>query len=43
MIKFVCANCGERLSVPDAHGGKKGACPTCQAINRIPLKGYAET
>ncbi|MDB5305043.1 MAG: hypothetical protein JWM97_2592, partial [Phycisphaerales bacterium] len=43
MIKFVCANCGERLSVPDAHGGKKGACPTCHAVNQIPLKGYAET
>jgi hypothetical protein len=43
MIKFVCTSCGERLSVPDAHGGKKGACPTCQTVNRIPLKGYAET
>jgi hypothetical protein len=43
MIKFVCASCGERLSVPDQHGGRKGVCPTCKAINRIPLKGSAET
>lgn len=43
MIKFVCASCGERLSVLDAHGGRKGVCPSCGAINRIPLKGYAET
>src|ERR1700683_2354714 len=43
MIKFVCASCGERLSVPEQHGGRKGVCPTCGAINRIPLKGYAET
>ena len=43
MIKFVCASCGERLSVPDGHGGRKGVCPVCQAINRIPLKGYAQT
>jgi len=43
MIKFVCASCGERLSVPDQHGGRKGLCPICQGVNRIPLKGYAET
>ena len=43
MIKFVCGGCGERLSVPDQHGGRKGVCPTCQTVNRIPLKGYAET
>ena len=43
MIKFVCASCEERLSVPDQHGGRKGICPSCGAINRIPLKGFAET
>jgi len=43
MIKFVCATCGERLSVPDGHGGRKGVCPVCLAVNRIPLKGYAQT
>jgi len=43
MIKFVCSSCGERLSVPDLHGGRKGVCPSCHAVNRIPLKGFAET
>lgn len=43
MIKFACAGCGERLSVPNQHGGRKAACPTCQAVNRVPLRGYAET
>lgn len=41
MIRFVCGTCGERLSVPDAHAGRKGACPTCLAVNRIPLKGMS--
>ncbi|HWE04754.1 MAG TPA: hypothetical protein VG326_20270 [Tepidisphaeraceae bacterium] len=29
--------------MPDQHGGRKGLCPICQGVNRIPLKGYAET
>jgi len=43
MIKFVCASCGERLSVPDTHGGRRCVCPVCQAVSRIPLRGFAET
>ena len=43
MIKFLCVSCGERLSVPDQNAGRKGVCPTCKAINRIPLKGFPET
>jgi DNA-directed RNA polymerase subunit RPC12/RpoP len=39
MIKFVCSSCGERLSVPDQHAGRRGVCPNCHALNRIPLKG----
>ena|SRR2546423_1386086 len=41
MIKFVCVGCGERLSVPDQYAGRKGACPNCHAVNRVPLKGLA--
>jgi hypothetical protein len=43
MIKFLCVSCGERLSVPDQNAGRKGVCPTCRAVNRIPLKGFPET
>src|SRR5438067_831053 len=40
MIKFVCATCGERLSVPDRLAGRQSACPSCNAVNHIPLKGF---
>ncbi len=43
MIKFVCGTCGERLSVPERFAGRKGACPGCGAVNRVPLRGFAET
>ena len=43
MIKFVCSSCGERLSVPDQYAGRKGACPGCGRVNRVPLRGYLET
>ena len=43
MIKFVCGGCGERLSVPDQYAGRKGACPTCRFVNRIPLRGLVQT
>jgi hypothetical protein len=43
MIKFVCTSCGERLSVPDQHAGRKGICPNCHAVNRIPQKAGAES
>lgn len=43
MIKFVCATCRERLSVSEQFAGRKGACPSCGSINRVPLRGFAET
>lgn len=42
MIKFVCGGCGERLSVPERFAGRKGACPNCKSINRVPLRGFPE-
>lgn len=42
MIKFVCNGCGERLSVPERFAGRKGACPNCKAVNRVPLRGFPE-
>ncbi len=36
MIKFHCKNCGQKISVPDIHTGKKGKCPKCKAIIIVP-------
>ncbi|MHC4728612.1 MAG: hypothetical protein ACYS17_15435, partial [Planctomycetota bacterium] len=36
MIKFNCKKCGQMLSVPEAHAGKKGKCPKCKKIIVIP-------
>jgi len=36
MIKFCCKNCGEKLSIPEIHAGKKGRCPKCKNIILIP-------
>ena len=37
MIRFACGTCKERLVVPDRHAGRKGKCPKCGTINRVPL------
>jgi len=29
-IKFHCENCGQKISVPQIHAGKKGKCPKCK-------------
>lgn len=42
MIKFLCNGCQERLSVPERFAGRKGACPNCKTINRVPLRGFPE-
>jgi hypothetical protein len=34
-ITMVC-ECGKRLSVKDEHAGKRGKCPACQRVLRIP-------
>lgn len=36
MIKFCCKNCGQKISVPEIHAGKKGRCPKCKNIVIIP-------
>ncbi len=30
IIKFHCKNCGQKISVPQIHAGKKGKCPKCK-------------
>ncbi len=36
MIGFLCEHCGGPVRVTDAHAGKKGRCPHCQAVVNIP-------
>lgn len=36
MIKFHCKNCGQKISVPEIHSGKKGKCPKCKSIVVVP-------
>jgi len=36
MIKFCCENCGQKISVPEIHAGKKGKCPKCKNIVVVP-------
>jgi predicted RNA-binding Zn-ribbon protein involved in translation (DUF1610 family) len=36
MIRFSCASCKEKLVVPDRHAGRRGKCPNCGSINRVP-------
>lgn len=36
MIRFRCKKCGQRLSVPEKHAGKKGRCPKCKNILVVP-------
>lgn len=36
MIKFHCKNCGQKISVPDIHAGKKGKCPKCKILLVVP-------
>ncbi len=32
MLKFQCQKCGQRISVPEKHLGKKGRCPKCKTV-----------
>ncbi len=36
MIRFNCKNCGQKISVPEVHAGKKGKCPKCKTIVVVP-------
>ena len=35
-MKFHCQNCSKEIRVPSAYAGKKGRCPECKAVVRIP-------
>ena len=41
MIRFVCEHCGRRLSVADTHAGKRGKCPHCKQVVRVPARPEA--
>ena len=36
MIKFTCKNCGQKISIPPKHSGKKAKCPGCKNIVEVP-------
>ena len=36
MIKFYCKDCGQKISAPEKHAGKKGKCPKCKNIIVVP-------
>ena len=42
MITFKCDSCGVNLSVFDDKAGKKGKCPNCGGLIRVPLAGVAQ-
>lgn len=42
MIKFHCKNCGQKISAPEVHAGKRGKCPKCGNIIAIPKAENAE-
>src|SRR5690349_1409986 len=35
-IEFPCARCGQLVRTPDSAAGKKGKCPSCGQVQRIP-------
>ena len=32
-----CTSCGRSLKISDEHAGKKARCPSCRAVNAIPM------
>jgi len=38
-IRFECSGCGKDVTAPDAAAGKKGKCPSCGNVNKIPSPG----
>lgn len=36
VIKFHCKSCGQKISVPKIHAGKRGKCPKCKSIVVVP-------
>jgi hypothetical protein len=35
-IRFACGTCHAKLSVPARYAGRKGVCPNCRAVTRVP-------
>ena len=35
-IKMSCSSCGSKLKVPHEYSGRRGACPNCKMIMKIP-------
>jgi len=42
MIRFLCGQCGRKLTVADAHAGRRGKCPHCGHAVHIPQPGEAQ-
>jgi phage FluMu protein Com len=42
-IEFSCPACAQQIRTPDTTAGKRGKCPSCAAIVRIPAAGDAST
>jgi len=43
MIEFSCENCGQKITVPQVHAGKRGKCPKCKQIVTIPKQTTPDT
>lgn len=41
MLKLTCPHCRRRLTGPASQAGKKGRCPCCRAVFRLPADWYA--
>src|SRR3989339_853302 len=35
-IRFACQECGHKITVDEAHAGKKGKCPKCKTVVTVP-------
>jgi biopolymer transport protein ExbD len=40
-IKFLCPNCGKRLSAPESRAGREKRCPNCRGRVKIPTSDAA--
>jgi biopolymer transport protein ExbD len=40
-IKFLCPNCGKRLTAPETHAGRQKKCPNCRVQVAIPTSDAA--
>ncbi|MBM4025079.1 MAG: hypothetical protein FJ280_06665 [Planctomycetes bacterium] len=40
MIRFQCRHCGHPLNAPGTAANRKGKCPKCHGIVRIPIPAH---